>query len=313
MSIHSEFRHPIRIRGFTLVELLVVIAIIGILVGLLLPAVQSAREAARRTACSNNLRQISLATINYESGRKRLPAGWEIKPPTVMGSPAIINGLLTEILPFLEQTNLEDLYDYKKGYLHPDNQEAVNTKVSIFKCPSGPESKPTSIAGFFGAPTGMTAETTDYFGIRDIHDSSYNRMKGVFTDVWFGQGRPKRLANIKDGTSNTIAFVEKAGLPELYANGRLVDEDTYYFYASWAGPSGIQVYSVVKDSNPTSPFPSGTEFLNARNNHTPYSFHPGGLNIGLLDGSVQFLNDNVEFETWSRLIQPRDGKVVGEY
>lgn len=314
-----SFRLPIRriykrthSSAFTLVELLVVIAIIGILIGMLLPAVQMVREAARRTSCSNNVRQISLATMNYESSHQEFPAGWELSLPAVPGDPAVINGLLTEILPFLEQTNLEETYDYEKGFLHPDNQETVNIPVPIFQCPSVPSRKPVPLDGIFGAQVGLTAQPTDYFGIRDVHDSSYTRRKGLFTEIWLGDGQNKRYANITDGTSNTIAFVEKAGLPDLYANGRFVGE-LVYFYSAWAGPSGIQVYSVVGDSDPYSPFPSGPDFLNARNNHTPYSFHTSGLNIGLCDGSVHFLRETVEFDIWWNLVQPDDGEVVEEY
>ncbi|MEM9944276.1 MAG: DUF1559 domain-containing protein, partial [Planctomycetota bacterium] len=282
-SIKASGSGRSRRRGFTLVELLVVIAIIGILVGMLLPAVQMVREAARRSSCSNNMRQISLATLNYETSLQKFPPGWEIDASSVAGDPLVINGLLTVILPYLEQSNLEEIYDYDKGYLHPDNQDVVNQAVPIFQCPSTPSHPATSI-GFASTVSNLTAQPTDYFGLRDIHDSGYNRGKGVFTEIWFGDGIAKRLSDITDGQSNTIAFIEKAGLPNLYANGKFVQE-LAYFYAPWAGPSGIQTYSVVKDSDPLSPFPSGPHFLNARNNHTPYSFHWGGLNTLRCDGS----------------------------
>lgn len=288
-------------------------AIIGILVGLLLPAVQAAREAARRMSCSNNVRQISLGLMNFESAHQHMPAGWEISNSPVSGDPFVVNGLLTKILPFLEQFHLERTYDTKKGFLHADNQQAINAPVPIFQCPSAASRSKVPLDGLLGVPAeGLTAEPTDYYGIRDVHDSSYVRKKGLFTEIWFGEGTTKRFASITDGTSNTVAFVEKAGLPSLHANGRYVDQ-LVYLYSAWAGPNGIQFYSVVADSNPWTPFPSGPDFLNARNNHTPYSFHAGGLMIGLCDGSVRSLSENVDFNVWWYLAQPDDGQVVGEF
>jgi len=117
--------------GFTLVELLVIIAIIGILIALLLPAVQSAREAARRMSCANNLKQIALTVTNYDAPLKSYP------PSRVIFEPAgsdrtTVNGLLTLILPYLEQSNLAELYDYGKGFDNADNQKAVNMAIPVY-------------------------------------------------------------------------------------------------------------------------------------------------------------------------------------
>ncbi|MEM8679051.1 MAG: DUF1559 domain-containing protein [Planctomycetota bacterium] len=308
---------PANTRGFTLVELLVVIAIIGLLVALLLPAVQAAREAARKSSCLNNLRQIPLATLNYESSRGEFPAGWELIAPSEIGQPPVINGLLASILPFLEESHLEATYDYDKGFLHPDNQPAVTTPVAVYQCPSASGARSVPLDGiledlFIAGNVSGEAQATDYFGLRDIHDSEYTRVKGVFTEIWLGEGRNKRAKDITDGLSKTIMFVEKAGLPALYANGRREDESHAYFYSAWAGPSGIQIYSVVADSDPYSPFPSGPAFLNARNNHTPYSFHPGGLHVAMCDGSARFVGDGLDFDVWWWAAQPDDGAVVGE-
>ncbi|MEM7311706.1 MAG: DUF1559 domain-containing protein, partial [Planctomycetota bacterium] len=241
------------------------------------------------------------------------PAGWELEAAPAVGQPPVINGLLSIILPYLEEANLESTYDYEKGFLHPDNQPTVLTPVSIFQCPSAPGERIVPLDGIFmGAVDGTKAQATDYFGLRDIHDSAYERVNGLFTEIWLGEGRNKKVKDITDGTSKTIMFVEKAGLPELYANGAAKGE-TAYFYSAWAGPSGIQVYSVVSDSDPFTPFPSGPDFLNARNNHTPYSFHSGGINVAMCDGSARFLPDSLDFDTWWRLAQPDDGLIVGSF
>lgn len=302
--------------AFTLIELLVVITIIGALIALLLPAVQSARESARRSLCLNNLKQTSLAIINYESAHHSLPPGYVLEPSPAPGQPAVLNGMLTIILPYLEESNLEDIYDYDVGYLSEKNQQAVNTPVSTYQCPSVPNERTVTLRGipFPFIPDGATAQSTDYFGLNEVFDTTTpaaNRAECVFSDVWLGKGKNKRLSQITDGTSNTILLAEKAGLPILYVNGEPRGEQVY-FYSSWAGPSGIQAYSVDAESDPSYPKPGDT-FINARNNHTLYSFHSGGVNVSLCDGSARRLSEDVDFEVWWRLALPDDGEVVGEF
>jgi prepilin-type N-terminal cleavage/methylation domain-containing protein len=323
---HAHFRVARACQGnrgepprfaFTLVELLVVIAIIGVLIGLLLPAVQAARAAARRTSCLSNLKQTSLAILNYEGARRNLPAGYIFEPSPGPGQPPVINGMLTEILPYLEASNLEARYDYDLGYLSEANQPAVNTPVPGYQCPSVPNTRSVALSGLplpF-IPRGATAQATDYFGLDEVFDTTRpaaNRYPCVFSDIWLGKGANKRFSQITDGTSHTILLVEKAGLPVLYVNGNPLGEETY-FYSSWAGPSGIQAYSVEAQSNPRSTSPPGPDFINARNNHTLYSFHPGGVHISLCDGSARMLPEGVDFTTWWRLAVPDDGELPGDF
>src|SRR5687768_7173176 len=167
-------------RGFTLVELLVVIAIIGILVALLLPAIQAAREAARRTQCTNNMKQIGLAILNYESARKHLPLAytpnWDGRPyvgPCPLGNRIQLYSnkkkahfVLTFILPYMEQQSIYDQIDFTKDWndtstnsKNTTNQKATSVDIADFLCPSAP-SRPSTY-------------TTDYITLVDVSDRDY--------------------------------------------------------------------------------------------------------------------------------------------
>ncbi|MEO0531412.1 MAG: DUF1559 domain-containing protein [Planctomycetota bacterium] len=305
-------------RGFTLVELLVVIAIIGVLVALLLPAVQAAREAARRTNCTNNLRQVGLAVMNYAEARDALPAGYEfeIVGDTTRGNHgAVINGFLALILPYAEEASLLATYDFEQGYDHAVNQPAVNTSVAIYQCPSTPGERSmdllNELALFAGGTPdqGHTGQATDYFGIRNAHNALGDRVDGVFRAVWpdnlsGDSDRPLRLAQITDGTSKTLMLVEMSGRPERYVQGRSLGVQAYYAGA-WAGINGEMLYS-IDPSVETAPA-RGDCFINCNSFYTPYSFHPGGFNAMLCDGSVHFLADDLVFANWWGLVQPNDG------
>ncbi len=188
--------------GFTLVELLVVIAIIGILVGLLLPAVQTAREAARRMSCQNNLKQIVLASHNYESANKQLPAAWRKPAMTGDGWSA-----QARLLPYIEQLGLDSAISYAAGYgaavLYIDGQvrKVSSFRVPTYQCPSeirdeqrmgsdGPEHYPLTYA--YNA------------GIWFVFDPNNN----TSGDGMFTAGRPRRLRDCLDGLSNTLGFAE---------------------------------------------------------------------------------------------------------
>ena len=156
-----RFRSPR--RGFTLVELLVVITVIGILMALLLPAVQAAREAARRSACGNNLKQIGLAILNFESAYKRLPVGGEGTDWSSKSSKFSTQSLFTYLLPFIEKMDLYSAMDLTKSYRDvadaPQNVAAAKAAISIYVCPSNPFSQQRDPAGFGGLDYFATAWT----------------------------------------------------------------------------------------------------------------------------------------------------------
>ncbi|MEM6654215.1 MAG: DUF1559 domain-containing protein [Planctomycetota bacterium] len=327
--------------AFTIVELLVVIAIIGVLVALLLPAIQSAREAARRSSCKNNLRQVGLATLNYADVRGTIPPGWELEFDTVDTSRGyngvVINGFFPLILPYLEQSQLEELYDYEQGFEAAVNEPVARRRVATFQCPSTPSSDRLIelVIGFPGFPSrGRFGEATDYFGIRNARDGNTNlivpaSVAAQFPEMRLFEGddrifgvsrvpgidllggdpeRPLRFSQITDGTSKTVMLVEIAGRPDRYAGGRMYERHEFGSGA-WAGPNGEEVNQLnteraierrARDN-------TGVCFLNCHNYYTPYSFHPGGLHVMLVDGSVQFLPETADYFVWLAMVQPDDG------
>jgi prepilin-type N-terminal cleavage/methylation domain-containing protein/prepilin-type processing-associated H-X9-DG protein len=309
-------------RAFTLVELLVVIAIIGILVALLLPAVQSARESARRASCTNNLRQVGLAVHNFVDAKGILPPGYEFRiesDRSIGNRGSVVNGFFTLILPHLEERAAVAEYDYAQGYDHAVNQPVVNLPIAIYQCPSAPGPREMKIMNnlaifTLGMPDqGHTGKATDYFGIRVLVDSKTKRRNGVFRAVhpplavFLENEQPLRLAQITDGTSHTLLVVEAAGRPERYANGAPLGVQNYYA-GTWAGINGEMFYAI--DPRVTIAPSAGNCFLNCNNFYTPYSFHSGGVNVGMCDGSVRFLPDETDFATWWGLAQPDDGQIL---
>lgn len=196
--------------GMTLVELLVVIAIIGILVGLLLPAVQAAREAARRIQCQNNMRQTGLALQNYQSALRTLPPGCLQWRP-YRGNPKLKNFAWSAlILPFMEEKNLHQLVNFDVAFDHPLNELAAKTSVSMYLCPT--------------VPTRVTARgRTDYGGLYGQRiTTTQNTNNGVLI-----YDRPIPYREIVDGITNTMAVAEDTGGPEgEWINGSNVFEQS---------------------------------------------------------------------------------------
>jgi prepilin-type N-terminal cleavage/methylation domain-containing protein/prepilin-type processing-associated H-X9-DG protein len=321
-------------RAFTLVELLVVIAIIGVLVALLLPAIQAAREAARRTECSNNLKQISLAIANYEGTYRVYPPCRIIfRPPGTTRT--TVNGLLALILPFLEQANIANVYDYEKGFDHAVNQQAINLPIPVYQCPSTPgtdRAMPVYNRFAKGAetPPGFTSRVTDYMHPRVAMDHfGSSRGSGALSDDTIPSGAPqsRRCADVLDGLSNTILMLESAGHPTNYILRQPNPNPPAYFgwYGEW--PDTVGPFIVPYTGNGTTPafvhpscgsYPTATDgsatcLMNCNNNQAPYAFHPGGINITLCDGSVRFVQESIAAETFWNLCVRDDGNPIGKY
>ena len=308
-------------RGFTLVELLVVIAIIGILVGLLLPAVQAAREAARRMQCSNNLKQIGLSLHNYHDTYSALPAGSNGLPNATDFSG---HGWTwqSSILPFLEQGPLynaiqgadglgNELGDQKAGKPLVIKQ----TTLSVYWCPSQPDVRngsqkngyqPSNYNGNMGTRIGNGNDNCICTGIATLADMRGKPWGCMNGDGIFYVQSKTRFGDVSDGLSNTI-FVSEVG----DSGGDLIGIFS-------AGSDRRSMFSNGADSNPPTEM---TEYLIAAETNDPInggseeaagSWHVGGAQFALGDGSIQFLSENMDMVTYRAMSTRNGGEVVGE-
>ena len=310
-----------RRTAFTLIELLVVIAIIGILVGLMLPAVQGARAAARRMSCSNNQKQCALALQNYHSTFKQFPGiGFQ-------SSSAF--SILAQILPYAEQSDLQDLIQfsspiYTGSYfartIHPDNEEAAQTVVPMFRCPSDPQDSRFTEFDCDDAQ-GQSYQGTNVVVCTGSGRDRYWDLRSK-TDGLFFYGSRTKFRDILDGTSHTIVFSETLMGSGTTGSARPIhDHETvawighstaenpnvallaqgpvwgWYGYRGYAWISGkayATTFSSYLPPNPSHPDVSQLSYgwFSTR------SHHAGGVNVALADGSVRFVNDSIDLELW---------------
>ena len=332
--------------AFTLVELLVVIAIIGILVGLLLPAVQAAREAARRMQCSNNLKQMGLAIHNHESAFKNIPASEITIPaaayPTTPSNPygqSATFGTLFQILPYMEQANIYNLFDRKRSYIDPINMppnygtanKAAFATIPTYICPSTPGEQPSDYGPYF-ASIGLNLGAfvlprTDYIPIKGIHGASLGLCAGMpnantrngLLGTNNSETKPSiRFAEVTDGLSNTILFGELAGRQKLYFRGTPTPGNTLTAAVAPNTVPGLTLNSFYGDHNTAreirsysganinTPNQIGCSAVNVYNENGLYSFHTGGIQVAMGDGSVTFLSQSVSTTVYAAIIT-RDG------
>jgi type II secretory pathway pseudopilin PulG len=305
-----------RRSALTLVELLVVIAIIAMLIALLLPAVQTAREAARRMACSNKLRQIGLAFHQHHDTYGKFPPGWVQAPATVPQGKLVQggHGFGPFLLPFIEQQPLAAIYRWDKRCQGPENQPVATTQLKILQCPSAePNRWVTEKEDPSNYEYGGRGACGDYTGIRDIDDALVElglvdraaNYEGALTTSFLTAQFMTRLAEITDGASQTILLTECAGRPKRWHASRLVPDG----YAS-GGPWVAGTLTFGQGSTPDGATQPGPCAINCTNNREVYSFHPGGANTVLADGSLQFLNASIDIRIFARLATRAGGEVV---
>jgi prepilin-type N-terminal cleavage/methylation domain-containing protein/prepilin-type processing-associated H-X9-DG protein len=321
-------------RGFTLVELLVVIAIIGILVALLLPAVQAAREAARRIQCTNNLKQIALATLNYESTHRRLPPGDGDDPRQPGDQPQASTHAY--ILPFLEGGNSYALFNFSIQ-VNAHQPEARIQIIPSYTCPSDPQQVRNLVAGI------IDASSTNYMQCLGSTPDQHGVLQREFAGVFYRNSYTK-LGAIIDGLSNTAMFSEiKKGPNNMSGSLAVIPAGSPddFRVATWD-------QSAWADSDLVSPPPAcevrsnrawmyrGLQYYRGLLVATYYthtlgpnaklrdcisgniyvghlasrSYHPGGVNTVFCDGSVHFFSNSIDLVTWRAIGTRGGGEVV---
>lgn len=339
-------------RGFTLVELLVVIAIIGVLVALLLPAVQAAREASRRMSCGNNLKQVGLALQNFESIYRYMPPwGFDFnanpRPANPMPFPAASkqgHSAMGMILPYMEQQNVANALRTDCSAIDPINwppawgtADAAKTPVKSYICPSTPP-RTIDYAPYFASTLGLpnvgpfTIGATDYAPVRGTHDNFRAACApavplptnecgalGVFGDMTppgtLNKGRA-RMAEITDGTSNTILVGECAGRHQVYTRGRnrvvpnaagqvgWTLNAAYFDHNNKLTVRGFSNDGVTRDG--------GCCVVNCVNVENFYSFHSSGVMLVRCDGSVQLLSESAAPSVVGALVSKNGGESLAE-
>lgn len=296
-----------RTHGFTLVELLVVIAIIGILVGLLLPAVQAAREAARRMQCSNNLKQLGLSLHNYESTYRRFPIGFR--------DTAATNGLLYDggwswaaaVLPYIEQGSLYNSIDLR---YHPygtgsdpagNNKAAMSVVISSFRCPS--DLSPLTVGNNAGNANGIAnIAMSSYAGVLGAFDGQWCQVSGTVNvrgarnHGLLVVNESRSIAQVTDGTSNAIAIgevswrplVNSEGSERQFILGNITTAGGPLCTNSGAANNGAHLH--LRATRHKLNGPQAT----AEKHKAFHSYHTGGALFALVDGSVRFVSESIE-------------------
>lgn len=300
-------------RAFTLVELLVVIAIIGILVALLLPAVQAARAAARRAECLNNLRQIGIALHQFHDVNKVFPAsGWTQAGP---GNPqGKYVGWRPLITPFLEQESIKNSWDFNLNWWEGTNVLVAGNRIKVFECPSVPQqglvtaavAKPPRPAITFATPIART----DYEAMMGVQPASINphlpaalySSTNRFSVMY--RNSASRMADIMDGTSNTVCVVECGGRPTVFRLRKsmaALSNDQGIGWADSEGPFSLDGASQDGSVEGCGPGGGCTSSMNRKNDNEPFSFHAGGGNFLFADGHVNFLSETLPLTTLAAL------------
>ncbi len=317
-------------KGFTLVELLVVIAIIGILVALLLPAVQAAREAARRMQCSNNLKQLGLAMHNFHAGQGQLPPGQNYQLGIISNSNKDKFCWFQEMLPFVEQ---QALYDKYKAHVASGGEVWWTpdrwTSIPTFMCPSDGANPKIVTGGWSQSPGGEPENSQGWSGnlvvlagstvFNPTSDTNGENLDGLF----FAKSAV-RIDDIRDGSTNTllggeIIIVRDIGVGQQISGGNSVTQKHDNRGRYWNVHQGTTLFSTLYPPN-TSVGDRGTWCVDTEQApcqslgtdnlvQSLRSYHPGGVNAVLADGSVHFISDYIDAQTYKNYGTRAGGEV----
>ncbi|MEM7313252.1 MAG: DUF1559 domain-containing protein [Planctomycetota bacterium] len=304
-----------RTLGFTLVELLVVIAIIGILVALLLPAVQTAREAARRTHCMNNVRQVALACLNHESATRRFPVG-----TSSTESRDVLHTWASYILPYVEEANSFNEIDFSVPSWYPlvtgnppftdeANPDWVSRQFSFYLCPSGIGPGVHEDTARFFAHGNYVANAGYVHGWRQItFDRERDREnpppnRGPFEKSFTQKNRGIGLRKIKDGMTKTAMIGEIRQFPGNDGRGLLyLSSGTFYSHFYPPNAIGDDNNEFCTTPERSAPFTCSRRGVNDRvGRQTARSRHPGVVAIAMCDASVQFVANDVDMNAWAAM------------
>jgi prepilin-type N-terminal cleavage/methylation domain-containing protein len=314
-----QLRYP---RGFTLVELLVVIAIIGILVGLLLPAVQAAREAARRMQCSNNMKQLGLAMLNYETTYKAFPSNNPLVVRPGDGLRYVQGPWTIAIMPFMELNNTYNQWNQNLGFAEGTNRALLEQPIATYKCPSSPVPSVDNfpvLAASFSADTAATggnryrAAVVEYFVPLSVRVPpmlpTSTIVRGFLPQVTSGASK---LSAVSDGTSNSIMFGEVSGGPRRF-NRRVDVGDNSGTFGHLAGWNRVLFIKMSQDG---ATMYGGNCLFNCTNfaGLNFVSFHSGNVvQTTFCDGSVQSISESIALEVAYRLVAVQDGEPTGDW
>ncbi len=318
-------------RGFTLIELLVVIAIIAILIALLLPAVQQAREAARRTQCKNNLKQIGLALHNYHDTYGRLPiTQYDVQPS---GDYLTLTCWTRAILPQMDLATITTNWNDQLNFSMGQNAVINRTGIPVYKCPTSPAPLVDSWTSAGGSAdpqqfvpdsagnyVGGIAEYSCIANSQITPDTAAPPLSGIGMMNYSTASNPaqvsKRFQDVTDGLSNTMMLGEVSGGAKNYGPNRQPDGTFQKLrFHNWAGQNRISFRDYKTDgtaSNATLD-PCLVNCFGGAGGSNLYSFHTGGAQAALGDGSVRFISQNIDFNTACRLATCQDGVPVGEF
>jgi prepilin-type N-terminal cleavage/methylation domain-containing protein/prepilin-type processing-associated H-X9-DG protein len=306
-------------RGFTLIELLVVIAIIAVLIALLLPAVQSAREAARRIQCVNNLKQIGLGLHNYNDAHGVFPPGYASFYKKDGGDAGTAEddigqgwGWGSFILPHIEQRPLFDAINFSLTMTYPDNDTAQLLRVNSYLCPSDATLETVPVRNEANTETVYTVGTGNYVGVYGRGEIGAAPGRG---DGMFFRNSKLTFASIVDGTSNTLAVGERShNLSYVTWTGRAIGG---WLFKTSSFEGGTDQFAVDPEESFTMILgPIGMEHGPRTPNHPEahvedyWSRHPGGVNFVFGDGSVRFIKNSINPTPWQALATRAGGEVI---